>query len=106
MLDSCFLRQGAPRILIWYNSHPLSIDTNSSLNVKKQWGIAMTDVFPRTEYKEEHKLPNAIRKAGYDIKDVKAVIFGHLHIDHAGGLEHFIGSDVPSTYLVSARLAI
>lgn len=58
----------------------------------------MTDVFPRTEYKEEHKLPNAIRKAGYDIKDVKAVIFGHLHIDHAGGLEHFMGTDVPSIY--------
>lgn len=61
----------------------------------------MTDVFPRTEYKEEHKLPNAIRKAGHNIKDVKAVILGHLHIDHAGGLEHFIGTDVPSKNLVS-----
>jgi glyoxylase-like metal-dependent hydrolase (beta-lactamase superfamily II) len=61
----------------------------------------MTDVFPRTEYKEEHKLPNAIRKAGYDIKDVKGVIFGHLHIDHAGGLEHFMGTDVPSESLYS-----
>jgi len=32
---------------------------------------------------------------GNDIKDVKAVIMGHMHLDHAGGLEHFRGSDVP-----------
>lgn len=28
-------------------------------------------------------------------QDVKAVIMGHLHLDHAGGLEHFKGTDVP-----------
>lgn len=55
-------------------------------------------MFPRVIYEEEHKLPNAIRKAGYDIKDIKAVIFGHLHIDHAGGLEHFLGTDIPSKF--------
>jgi glyoxylase-like metal-dependent hydrolase (beta-lactamase superfamily II) len=48
------------------------------------------------QYDEEHKLPNAIKAAGYDIKDVKGVVFGHLHLDHAGGLEHFVGTDVPS----------
>ncbi|KAI6884148.1 hypothetical protein KC318_g1650 [Hortaea werneckii] len=41
------------------------------------------------------KLPNAIKAAGYDIKDVRAIVMGHLHLDHAGGLEHFIGADVP-----------
>lgn len=55
----------------------------------------MTDIFPRTEYEDHNKLPNAIKAKGYDIKDVKAVLFGHLHLDHAGGLEHFIGTDVP-----------
>ncbi|KAJ5668452.1 uncharacterized protein N7477_007022 [Penicillium maclennaniae] len=33
--------------------------------------------------------------AGYDIKDVKAVIMGHLHLDHAGGLNHFRDTGVP-----------
>lgn len=47
------------------------------------------------EYSENHKLPNAIKATGNDIKDVKAVIIGHLHLDHAGGLEHFANTDVP-----------
>ncbi|KAL2833181.1 metallo-beta-lactamase superfamily protein [Aspergillus pseudoustus] len=70
-------------------------ETGCAEDIDTQWGIPMTGVFPRTEYKEEHKLPNAIRKAGYDIGNVKGVIFGHLHVDHAGGLEHFMGTDVP-----------
>lgn len=41
------------------------------------------------------KLPNAIKTTGNDIKDVKAIIMGHLHLDHAGGLEHFLGTNVP-----------
>jgi glyoxylase-like metal-dependent hydrolase (beta-lactamase superfamily II) len=32
---------------------------------------------------------------GNRIEDVKMVIMGHLHLDHAGGLEHFRGTDVP-----------
>jgi glyoxylase-like metal-dependent hydrolase (beta-lactamase superfamily II) len=59
------------------------------------WGAPLTDVFPRTEYNESQKLPAAIKATGNDIKDVKAVIIGHLHLDHAGGLEHFVGTDVP-----------
>jgi glyoxylase-like metal-dependent hydrolase (beta-lactamase superfamily II) len=47
------------------------------------------------EYKESNRLPAAIKATGHDIKDIKAVIFGHLHLDHAGGLEHFIGTNVP-----------
>jgi glyoxylase-like metal-dependent hydrolase (beta-lactamase superfamily II) len=62
----------------------------------QKWGPPLTDVFPRIVYNEEHKLPNAIKKAGYDIKDVKAIVMGHLHLDHAGGLEHFMGTNVPS----------
>lgn len=46
-------------------------------------------------YKPEHRLPDAIKATGNDIKDVKAIIIGHLHLDHAGGLEHFVGTDVP-----------
>jgi glyoxylase-like metal-dependent hydrolase (beta-lactamase superfamily II) len=41
------------------------------------------------------ELDAAIAKTGNDIKDVKAVFMGHLHLDHAGGLEHFRNTDVP-----------
>lgn len=43
---------------------------------------------------EDHELDAAIRKTGNDIKDVTAVIIGHLHLDHAGGLEHFRGTRI------------
>ncbi|KXL46078.1 hypothetical protein M433DRAFT_4119 [Acidomyces richmondensis BFW] len=70
-------------------------ETGCAENLEIAWGAPLTDVFPRTVYTDEMKLPNAIKAAGYDIKDVKAIVFGHLHLDHAGGLEHFIGTDVP-----------
>ncbi|KAE8420350.1 acyl-CoA dehydrogenase/oxidase C-terminal [Aspergillus pseudocaelatus] len=60
-----------------------------------KWNPGSADVFPRTRYEPHHRLPAAIKAAGYDIKDVKAVIMGHLHLDHAGGLEHFLNTDVP-----------
>ena len=52
-------------------------------------------MFARTVYSEAQKLPAAIEATGNSIKDVRAVIIGHLHLDHAGGLEHFRGTDVP-----------
>lgn len=67
-------------------------ETGCAEDVDVKWGAPITDVFPRTTYNEEHKLPAAIKAAGYDIKDVKKVIIGHLHLDHAGGLEHFVGT--------------
>jgi len=70
-------------------------ETGCAEDLEVAWGAPLTDVFPRTEYSENQKLPNAIKATGNDIKDVKAVIIGHLHLDHAGGLEHFMGTDVP-----------
>lgn len=75
-------------------------DPNDTDNNKQKWGAPLTDVFPRTSYTEDNKLPNAIKAAGYDIKDVKGIIMGHLHLDHAGGLEHFMGTDIPSKSLI------
>ncbi|RDL35488.1 Metallo-beta-lactamase superfamily protein [Venustampulla echinocandica] len=70
-------------------------ETGCAENVDIKWGFPATDLFPRTVYNEEHKLPAAIKSTGNDIKDVKAVIMGHLHLDHAGGLEHFVDTGVP-----------
>jgi glyoxylase-like metal-dependent hydrolase (beta-lactamase superfamily II) len=60
-------------------------------------------VFARVDYQEEHELEAQIKLTGHDIKDVKAVIMGHLHLDHAGGLEHFVGTSVP-IYVHEAEL--
>jgi glyoxylase-like metal-dependent hydrolase (beta-lactamase superfamily II) len=53
-------------------------------------------VFARVDYEADHELEAQIAKTGHNIKDIKGVIMGHLHLDHAGGLEHFVGTDVLS----------
>ncbi|KAJ5698169.1 hypothetical protein N7462_000174 [Penicillium macrosclerotiorum] len=55
----------------------------------------MSDLFPRTSYSEQHHLLEAIKSAWYEIKDVKAVIIGHLHLDYAGGLDYFRNTGIP-----------
>jgi N-acyl homoserine lactone hydrolase len=43
----------------------------------------------------EHWLDDDLEAAGYSIDDIDAVFQTHLHLDHAGGLEFFDGTDVP-----------
>lgn len=80
-------------------SHPkeglILFETGAGKDYPEVWGPQLNDVFARVDYREEHELANAIARTGHDIKDVKHVIMGHLHIDHAGGLENFVGTDVP-----------
>ena len=73
-------------------THKRKANTNP---YKKNWGAPITDIFPRTTYTHTQRLPAAIKETGNDISDVRAVIMGHLHLDHAGGLEHFVNSNVP-----------
>ncbi|KAG5985069.1 hypothetical protein E4U55_001810 [Claviceps digitariae] len=54
------------------------------------WGPGLSDVFARIRYEPQHELKAAIEATGHDIKDVKKIIIGHLHIDHAGGLDAFL----------------
>ncbi|OAL52689.1 Metallo-hydrolase/oxidoreductase [Pyrenochaeta sp. DS3sAY3a] len=80
-------------------SHPteglILFEAGAGKDYPEVWGPQLNDIFAREDYVEDHELDAAIRKTGNDIKDVKAVIMGHLHLDHAGGLEHFKGTDVP-----------
>jgi glyoxylase-like metal-dependent hydrolase (beta-lactamase superfamily II) len=59
------------------------------------WGTPINDIFARVNHQPEHEWEAQIKKTGHDINDVKAVIMGHLHLDHAGGLENFMKTDVP-----------
>lgn len=81
----------------------LLFETGSGENYPEVWGAPLNDIFARVEYTEDHEIQNQIKKTGHDIKDVKAVIMGHLHLDHAGGLENFKGTDVP-IYVHEAEL--
>lgn len=80
-------------------SHPteglLLYETGAGRDYPDVWGPQLSDVFARVHYSQDHELDAAIAKTGHSIKDVKGVILGHLHLDHAGGLEHFRGTNVP-----------
>ncbi|KAK6379788.1 hypothetical protein LTS17_005861 [Exophiala oligosperma] len=69
-------------------------ETGCHDDMKEQWG-PMYDVSPRKNYTSHNTLPEQIAATGHDIKDVTAVLMGHLHADHSGGLMHFIDTDVP-----------
>ncbi|PWN22442.1 Metallo-hydrolase/oxidoreductase [Microstroma glucosiphilum] len=68
------------------------MDTGCGRNIVETWG-PVADVFAPEQGGEEYELDTAIKNLGYDIKDVKKVIMGHLHLDHAGGLTYFTGTD-------------
>lgn len=54
------------------------------------WGAQLSDVFARVRYEPRHELEAAIEATGHKIQDVKKIIIGHLHLDHAGGLDQFL----------------
>ena len=70
-------------------------ETGSGKDYPKVWGAPLNDIFAQVDYTPDQELDKQIESTGHSIKDVKMVIMGHLHLDHAGGLEHFFGTDVP-----------
>ncbi|WP_266082163.1 N-acyl homoserine lactonase family protein [Haladaptatus caseinilyticus] len=43
----------------------------------------------------EHTLAGDLEDAGWSLDDIDYVFQSHLHLDHAGGLHHFDGTDTP-----------
>ncbi|KXT19015.1 hypothetical protein AC579_8751 [Pseudocercospora musae] len=54
------------------------------------WGSQLADIFTRVKYEPHHELDAAIEATGHRLEDVKKIIIGHLHLDHAGGLDLFL----------------
>lgn len=80
-------------LLVYHPQEGLFLfDCGSCEDVIKNWNPRSVECSPRIWVKEEHGLPAAIRATGNDIRDVKAVVLSHLHMDHAGGLEHFMNT--------------
>lgn len=73
----------------------LLFETGAGKDYPELWGPPLNDIFARVDYSPDQELDVAIAKTGHSIKDIKAVIMGHLHLDHAGGLHHFKDSEVP-----------
>jgi glyoxylase-like metal-dependent hydrolase (beta-lactamase superfamily II) len=74
---------------------PILFDAGCQQRAEEEWPERAWDLFPMTRYEEEHHLDRALEAAGYGIDEIKAVVISHLHLDHAGGLEHFRGTNVP-----------
>ncbi|MDZ7702794.1 MAG: N-acyl homoserine lactonase family protein [Halobacteriales archaeon] len=69
-------------------------DTGCHPEAKRRWPEAIADAFEPIGV-DEHALDVELDRAGFAMGDVDAVIMSHLHLDHAGGLQHFEGRDVP-----------
>ncbi len=54
------------------------------------WGPQVSDIFSRVRYEPKHELDAQIEATGHKVEDVKKIIIGHLHLDHAGGLDLFL----------------
>ncbi|MFB6235280.1 MAG: N-acyl homoserine lactonase family protein [Halopenitus sp.] len=78
--------QPAATILWDTGSHPDAGDGH--------WPAGLYEAFEHADA-DDRTLDVALEDAGYAIDDIDAVIQSHLHMDHAGGLRHFAGKDVP-----------
>jgi len=74
---------------------PVLFDTGAAAAFEELWPPVVQELFAITEYENEHRLDVALQAAGYGLEDIRAIVMSHLHLDHAGGLEFFRGSDVP-----------
>ncbi|MCU4926775.1 N-acyl homoserine lactonase family protein [Halobacteria archaeon AArc-dxtr1] len=56
------------------------------------WPAPLYDAFKHTDLRP---LEDDLADAGYSVSDIDAVIQSHLHLDHAGGLYAFEGTETP-----------
>jgi glyoxylase-like metal-dependent hydrolase (beta-lactamase superfamily II) len=74
---------------------PILFDTGAAPDFRELWPPPVQELFAITTYEREHHLDAAIEAAGFGLEDIRAIVMSHLHLDHAGGLELFRGTDVP-----------
>jgi len=67
-------------------------DTGPRADAAEAWPAPLFEAFAYTDVVD---LPAALSSAGRRIEDIDAVVASHLHLDHAGGLHRFEGTDVP-----------
>jgi glyoxylase-like metal-dependent hydrolase (beta-lactamase superfamily II) len=58
------------------------------------WPAPLYEAFAHVDA-ADHDLADDLADAGFALADIDAVVQSHLHLDHAGGLAHFEGTDTP-----------
>jgi glyoxylase-like metal-dependent hydrolase (beta-lactamase superfamily II) len=53
------------------------------------WGASVVAAFGPHAFKREHAIDAQLEKLGIKPKDVRYVLYSHLHLDHAGGMSYF-----------------
>jgi len=94
--------------LIKHGNDWVAFDTGNNAMVAKDpvayWGEAVTKAYyPVMKDYEEFNVQ--IKKLGIEPKQLKAVIISHGHLDHAGAIDNFKGTDVP-IYMQKAELEL
>ena len=82
----------------WVIDHPegtILVDTGSHPDAGAgYWPDPLYETFEHRDA-ADHPLPADLERAGFALDDIDAVVQTHLHVDHAGGLHNFAGTDVP-----------
>ena len=60
----------------------------------RYWPEPLFEAFAHVDA-AQHTLSDDLGAVGYSLEDIDAVVMSHLHLDHAGGLYNFDGTDVP-----------
>jgi glyoxylase-like metal-dependent hydrolase (beta-lactamase superfamily II) len=82
-------------LIVHPKAGPILFDTGAAPNASELWAPPLLELFHIAHYGDENRLDNAVGAAGVALSDIRAVVLSHLHLDHAGGLEFFRGTDVP-----------
>jgi N-acyl homoserine lactone hydrolase len=53
------------------------------------WGSDVTHTFDPSAFRREHAIDAQLNLLGIKPKDVRYVVYSHLHLDHAGGMSYF-----------------
>jgi glyoxylase-like metal-dependent hydrolase (beta-lactamase superfamily II) len=86
-----------PFFIIQHGNDYIAFDTGDNAMCAKDptgyWGEVSKAYFPVMKDYEEFKVQ--IKRMGLTPQKLKAVILSHGHLDHAGAIDNFTGTDVP-----------
>ncbi len=87
-----------PFLIIKHGRDWVAFDTGCNREAARDpvayWGAELTKAYTPVIGPDEG-FRQAIQKLGLKPSDLKAVIISHGHLDHAGAIEDFVGTDVP-----------
>ncbi len=96
-----------PFLIIRHGNEWIAFDTGCNAEVVRDpvgyWGEATVKAFSPV-IRPDQEFQRAIKILGLKPADLKAVVISHGHLDHAGAIEDFAGTNVP-IYFQKAELA-